>query len=269
MPRIGVLITARLKSSRLPLKIINPLGDSEVVAQVIRRAKQVSGCSEVILCTSAHPQDAPLARIALRERVSTFNGHPDDVLVRLRDAANFYGLDACVSITADNPFFCIHHANRVADVLQRQPTTDYVHISGLPIGASVYGLSSVVMEVATAIKTQIDTEIWGPFVNRPEFFNVEMLEATSGYAVDVRLTIDEPADYDFAVRLASMANTPVAKITLHEIRSIIDRHKSLKSINNEVVQKSVSTKLLQELDELFLQKSSEILCMLKNIRKTS
>lgn len=269
MPKIGVLITARLKSSRLPLKVANPLGGSEVIAHVIRRAKQVIGSSEVILCTSAHPQDAPLARIALREGVPTFNGDPDDVLVRLRDAATFYGLDACVSITADNPFFCVHHANRVADLFTRKPETDYAYIAGLPIGAAVYGLSSVVMKVATAVKTHADTEIWGPFVNRPELFNVEKLEATPGYDVNARLTIDEPSDYEFATRLVGLTSTPVDKITLQEIQFLMDKNPALKAINDKVEQKSVDAALLQELDALFVKQGPNVRTMLDKHRRPS
>lgn len=269
MSKIGVLITARLKSSRLPLKVANPLGDSEVVAHVIRRAKQVIGSSEVILCTSAHPQDAPLARIALREGVPTFNGNPDDVLVRLRDAAAFYGLDACVCITADNPFFCIHHANRVTDLFIRKPKTDYVYITGLPIGTAVYGLSSVVMKVATAVKTHTDTEIWGPFVNRPELFNIENLDATPGYGVNARLTIDEPSDYEFATRLVGLTSTPVDKITLQEIQFLMNKNPELKSINESVEQKSVDAALLKELDALFAKQSSNIKTMLDTYRGLS
>lgn len=251
MSRIGLLITARLKSTRLPLKVLNELGGSEIVAQVIRRAKQVHGVSDVILCTSLDPQDAPLVRLAAREGVLSFNGHPDDVLLRLRDAAKFYGLDAFVSITADNPFFCVHHANRVVDLLNRKPETDYIYIEGLPIGTAVYGLSTAVVCVANEIKQHTDTEIWGPFVNRPELFNVQCLSATPGYDIAARLTIDEPADYSFAVQLVTRTKTDVSRLTLPEVGAILDDFPALSIINSAVQQRPADPNTISMLDTLF------------------
>lgn len=266
MAKIGLLITARLKSSRLPLKVLNELGGGEIVAQVIRRAKQVHGISEVILCTSGDPQDAPLARIALREGVQTYNGHPDDVLLRLRDAAKFFGLDACVSITADNPFFCVHHANRVVDLLSRKPNTDYVYIDGLPIGTAVYGISTAAMTVVSAVKSHSDTEIWGPFVNRPDIFNVEIIKATCGYNISARLTIDEPADYLFAVQLVSRSSASVSRITLPEIDSLLEAFPNLRSINEGVKQMSSDPAIVEYLDRLFLEKADLVRNLLLNAR---
>ena len=70
--RLGFLITARLKSSRLKLKLLKQLNGYSVIDRVIQRAKQVKECDEIILCTSENNQD-------LRLRI--FNAVGEELLI--------------------------------------------------------------------------------------------------------------------------------------------------------------------------------------------
>ena len=65
--KFGFLITARLKSTRLPQKLLLRLQGVEVIRHVIRKAKEVAGVDEVVLCTSNNPEDEPLVKIAAQE----------------------------------------------------------------------------------------------------------------------------------------------------------------------------------------------------------
>ena len=90
---IGFLITARLKSTRLKKKILLPLNGYTVIERIIQRAKQVVEAEKVVLCTSMIHQDLPLLETAIKNKIYYFNGHPDDVMKRLLDTANFFGFD--------------------------------------------------------------------------------------------------------------------------------------------------------------------------------
>ena len=81
--KIGFLITARLKSSRLKFKLLKELNGASVIERVIERSKKVNNCDYVILCTSENNQDLPLVQAALDNNIFYFNGHADDVLDRL------------------------------------------------------------------------------------------------------------------------------------------------------------------------------------------
>ena len=50
--KIGFLITARLKSSRLKFKILKHLNGISVIERIIQRAKEVKECKDIVLCTS-------------------------------------------------------------------------------------------------------------------------------------------------------------------------------------------------------------------------
>jgi len=83
--KIGFLITARLKSKRLPLRILKDLQGKMVVERIIDRTKVVKDISDVVLCVSTNPQDKPLVDIAKKNFISWFRGDEDDVLKRLLD----------------------------------------------------------------------------------------------------------------------------------------------------------------------------------------
>ena len=85
--KIGMLITARLKSTRLPKKLLLDINGKSLIERVIDRAKEVSGLERVILCTSNNPQDRPLVDLALKNGIPYFLGSEEDVLDRLNRAA--------------------------------------------------------------------------------------------------------------------------------------------------------------------------------------
>lgn len=195
--KIGFFITARLKSSRLKQKIILPLNGNNVIDHVINSCKAVNGIEDVVLCTSTNPQDSELYQYALKHNVKFYIGSENDVLQRLLDAAKYYGFDAFLSITADNPLHSIYISNLIVDWAKKKPL-DFIFTSGLPIGLAPYFLSTKALEVAIAMKQNSDTEIWGPFVNRPDFFNIGYLNfKTSLFPEKLRLTCDYLEDYMF------------------------------------------------------------------------
>ncbi len=128
--RIGFLITARLKSSRLPLKIMKDLNGKPVIQRIVERAQEIHEHldKDIVICTSANPQDKPLIEIAEKTDVSYFLGDPDDVLKRLHDAALQHKLDYTLGITADNPLFSIEYANKIVDVIKQQHP-DFIKIT--------------------------------------------------------------------------------------------------------------------------------------------
>lgn len=195
--KIGFFITARLKSSRLKQKILLDLNGKSVIDRVIERAKKVRGIDGVVLCTSTNPQDSVLYENALDNKIMFFAGSEDDVLDRLLSAAEYYGYDAFVSITADNPLFSIHTSNLIVDMYKKDKF-DFINTKGLPIGCGTYLLDVKALKIANFMKQQSDTEIWGPFINRPDFFNVaDLVVKNSPFDEKFRITLDYPEDYDF------------------------------------------------------------------------
>lgn len=75
-----ILITARLKSTRLPKKAIKLIKGRSLICHLIDRLKMAEKVDGIVLCTSPMVQDDPLAEIATQEKIDCFRGDPDDVL---------------------------------------------------------------------------------------------------------------------------------------------------------------------------------------------
>jgi spore coat polysaccharide biosynthesis protein SpsF len=256
--RLGFLVTARLKSSRLPLKLLHDLNGRSVIERVLDRAKQVRVCDEIVLCTSDNPQDLPLIRSAQNEGVSYYAGDPDDVLKRLLAACRLFELDGFVGITADNPLFSVYHANRVGDILRREPKTDFTFTKGLPLGVNIYALGRKALETVCAVKEVVDTEIWGYLVNRPDIFNVQAMEAEPEYRREYRLTLDEPSDYALMQGLFSEF-APDSVPDLMQAYRVLDANPALAGLNNAVIQRDLDEETKRRIEEFYSRQRTQVM----------
>lgn len=260
--KIGVLITARLKSSRLPFKLLLDLKGKKIVERVIDRCKAIDGTDDVILCTSTNPQDRPLVDVAQKEGIYYYNGSEEDVLGRLKDAASFYNLDYIISITGENPLFSIHHANIIVNQIKTN-RPDFIAVNGLPIGCAVYGLNVKALQVVCHIKEEIDTEIWGPLINRKEIFAVEEIEVSDQYKwPELRLTSDYEEDYMLINKIYTEFNKDGIP-NLLEVLQYLRKNSDVVDINRNREQASLSPEILQRI-ESFYQNNFEKVLALKN-----
>ena len=259
--KIGFLITARLKSSRLPLKILKDLNGKTVIERIIDRAKEINGISVIVLCTSPNPQDAPLIKIAKENNISYFLGDEDDVLQRLLDAAILYNLDYFIGITADNPFFSIHYSNLIVERIKKGEH-DFIKVQGLPLGAATYGMNIKALMTVCKIKTIVDTEIWGYLIDRPDIFDVITIKVKGRLRrPGLRLTLDYKEDYELFCHI--YFNLPFKNtLGLSKVIGYLDKHPEIAKINQKCVQLDLDEDTKNRIDQLY----SENLEIIKKIK---
>jgi len=263
--KIGFLITARLKSSRLQLKLLKPLNGFSVVERVIQRAKQVEECSDIVLCTSRSNQDLPLMRIANKNNIYYYNGSSEDVLQRMLDAAELFQMDYVIGITADNPMFSIYHANIISDMIRLDASLDFIYTTSMPIGVNIYGIKTKALKTVCSIKKEMDTEIWGYLVNRPEIFNVREVEVDDEYKCEgYRMTLDEINDYKFFSQLYSMFPKD-SVIELLDAYRYLRENPTMANINNKVVQKDLDDDTKIRISKFYEESKERIIELKKNI----
>jgi len=119
------IVTARLGSTRLPAKALLPIAGRTMV-EVALDAMSKSKVSWTVLCT---PDDF-LAELACYAMV--WNGERD-ITSELRAAADYYGADHIVRVTADCPFITHEIIDRVIDEhLESNAEYTYNHHDSLP-----------------------------------------------------------------------------------------------------------------------------------------
>ncbi|GEK91026.1 cytidylyltransferase domain-containing protein [Alkalibacterium kapii] len=101
--KIGVVIQARMGSTRLPGKVLRELKGKSVLNHVIERVKQAEKVDQIIIATTTLSKDNVIESEAKKNDVSFFRGSESDVLSRFYFAAVENKLDVIVRVTSDCP----------------------------------------------------------------------------------------------------------------------------------------------------------------------
>ena len=138
--RIGIVVQARMGSSRLPGKVLAPLAGQPMIGRVIERLSQCQHADLVIMATSNESGDKPLVDWARSSGVTLFLGSERDVLDRFYRCALDFDLDVVVRATGDNPFVDPEEGDRlIAHFLNNQ--LDYASMAVDPNDGYPGGLS--------------------------------------------------------------------------------------------------------------------------------
>ncbi len=235
--KTAILLTARLKSTRFPMKAIKLIKGRPMICHLLDRLKLATRADEIIICTSPNEQDDPLVKIAREEDVKFFRGHPDDVLLRLTNAAQENNVDIVINCTADNPFVEPLYIDQLID-FHIAAGNDYSNTEGLPFGTFSYAVSSSAMVKACKVKDEIDTEVWGGYFTDTGLFKWDTLKVQDNAVrrPELRLTVDYPEDFALIEKIFDQLYKKNKIFSLNEIVSLCDSDPTLEKINMNVSQ---------------------------------
>lgn len=234
--RVGFLVTGRLKSSRLPKKVILEVAGKPLFSHMcdrLKRARQIDG---IVLCTSTNPQDDLLVDIAWTEGVSCYRGSEDDVLMRLCEAALLYGFDYIVNITADCPLVDPLIIDIIADACKKT-NADLIQITSLPAGQGPNGVKVSGLKKVCEMKTESETEVWGDYFTKSNIFQYRDLSVDAKYIwPGLKTSIDYPEDYEFIKQLFDELYLPGEIFSLADIVSLVKEKPALLEINSHCIE---------------------------------
>ena len=234
--KIGYLITARLKSTRLPNKLRLKIHDREIIRWMIDRLKISNKLDQIIICTSTNPQDQPLEEIAKQENIGFFRGHEEDVIQRLYDAAIHFNLDYILNVTADCPLVSYKYLDEILKVYN-DTNADLVRCLDLPHGFFSYGIKVDALKKICEIKDDENTEVWGRYFTDTGYFKVVDLKIPKNLKrPNYRLTLDYPKDFDFFKAVYSHFGKDTYKTSMVDIIEYLDKSPDVVMINNECKQ---------------------------------
>lgn len=230
----GILLSVREKATRLPGKVLKPLGEGNVTEFLLRRLRRSQRTDRIVLATSNDERDNILAAIARREGVAAFRGSADDKLLRYRDACRAFSLDFAVVVDGDDPFVSVEHIDRLIAYYEQSPV-DYVLFANLPLGATGFGVAATALEKICASRVEQDTEVWGRlFVDDPRFVCKSLTEHNPLYArPDIRMTLDYDADYRFFVAVLERLKARGSVPTFAEIMTYLAAHPDIIAMNRD------------------------------------
>jgi len=230
--KIGFIITARMKSTRLEKKATLEIYNRPLISWMIDRIKLCSSLDNIVVATSTNPQDDVLESIAKHEEIKIFRGSEDDVVERLYLAAKHFQLDFFVNITADCPLFSFDYVDQLV-AHYKSTQADLITSKKLPHGLYIYGVKTEALKKVIELKKVSNTEVWGAFFyDRPDLFSVEDLPLSDAIQrKNYRLTIDYPEDFTFFQRLFELLGKDTYSKTTQEIIDCLDKHPEVAEIN--------------------------------------
>lgn len=188
---IHLFIQARMSSARFPGKVLAPLQGKPVIQHLLERVAKVEGVDEVILLTSDHTSDDPLAWYVEKLGAKVYRGELANVLARFQSCHRAHPSDWVVRLCGDSPWLnpeilrqtlCL--ANESVDIVTNtQPRT-------FPSGQSVEMIRSKCLqdlrpELLEAAEQEHVTQ---HFYLHPEKYRVLNLESE-----------DERGDFKYAI----------------------------------------------------------------------
>lgn len=235
--KIGIFITARLKSKRLPFKVIKPILGKPMIEWMIDRLKRCN-IEPIVMMTSTNSQDDPLVEIAKKNKINYFRGSEEDVLLRMRDCAKKFNIDLLISCTADNP---LTEPIFIEKTIERYFETrfDFCEIKGPPNGCKSYAVSKEALEKVCETKKDSDTEIWGPYFRKPGIFKCDVIKVSDPniYRPQYRVTVDEKEDFELVTKIFSVLSKDEEYFNVYDICKLLDENKNLVKINAYIQQR--------------------------------
>jgi spore coat polysaccharide biosynthesis protein SpsF (cytidylyltransferase family)/predicted dehydrogenase len=198
---------------------------------MIDRLKLAQRVDEIVVCTSANPQDDPLVELAVREGIGFFRGDEEDVIKRLAEAATAFDADFVLNITADCPFSDPMYADRIVEALETTGA-DLVRALDLPHGAYSYGIKASALRQVVEIKDDEATEVWGRYFTDTDIFSLYDLPVEPRHRQPLlRMTLDYPEDFEFFKAVFDHLYQPDRVFRLDEILELLDRHPEIVDLN--------------------------------------
>lgn len=228
--KLVAILQARMSSTRLPGKVLMPIGAYPALYHVVKRA-QAAGYP-VVLAIPYY--DRPLVDFAKDHGVPFYQGPLNDVLARYAEAAEAYEADIIVRITGDCPLVdpvivqqvVQHVEDGVPFASNVWPWRSYPQ--GLDVEAFTIDLLRQAHREATSL---YDREHVCPFMHGIAS-KVECVRQAKDLSHH-RWTLDTPADYQFFQTLAAWLSFEPPHPTTAEVLALLEREPELLAINQE------------------------------------
>jgi spore coat polysaccharide biosynthesis protein SpsF (cytidylyltransferase family) len=234
MKKIGIVIQARMGSSRLPGKMTLPFyNDFTLLDVILDKFKQVSKEIPVIVATTENVKDDVIVNCAKKHNLISFRGDEQNVLARFIAAAENNELDVVVRVCADNPFLSIRFINNIIEAFKQKELeyVSYKNEEGVPTIRTHYGFFAELVKLSTLkkIETLTEEKIYQEHVtnfiySNPHLFQLNLLDIPFSENDKVRLTIDTREDFDLAQHIYSELMHSKGNVEPETVMAYLEEH---------------------------------------------
>lgn len=222
MMKTGILITARLGSTRLKQKHLLKVREKPIVSYLIERIRRefkeeiAQNKIEVVIATSEEPDNRAFEELGI-VNLKVFYGAIHNIPLRHHQAVESYDLSHVIAVDGDDILCSVSGMRVVYDAFLSGE--NYVKTAELPFGMNVMGYSRSFLESSVNIHRNDTLETgWGKIFDTCMLKTIEM-----GLIEDERLrfTLDYEEDYQFFSRIIELLGDAVYTATDQEILDLV------------------------------------------------
>ena len=223
-----------MSSTRLPGKVMLPLGDTTILDHGLTRCREVPGIDAVCCAIPDTPDCDVVAVEAERLGASVFRGAENDVLDRYYQAARFMNARTILRVTSDCPLTDPDVCGAVV-ALREKENADFACNNMPPSWPHGLDCEVVTFEwlerAANEATKKFEREHVMPFIRNHPDAHIVNLEGPGGHTVDHRWTIDTAPDYEFFKAL--WLHLPMGREgwSYKKVLEIVDANSDLQTIN--------------------------------------
>jgi spore coat polysaccharide biosynthesis protein SpsF len=242
---IGLILQARINSSRLYGKVFFPLGGMTSLEFQIRRLKRINFLDKIILAVPKNEYSSIFRKIAKQEKCFFFEGSEKNVLKRYFQAATKNHLNTIVRVQADCPLLDPSMASRMLKFYIKN-INKYDYVSNIlkpsyPIGMHFEIFSYKILKIAYENSVdEIEQEHVTPYIyRRPKYFRLKNIFYKNNKYRNLRLTLDYFNDYSLIRNIVNKLFYKKNLFNLEDIINFYKKNKNLFLINSKYKKKSI------------------------------
>ena len=249
MDKIVCTIEARMKSSRLPGKVLSKIGKYRCLDLQIQRLQKSKFIEEIVIASTINEDDDLIEDFAKKNKFNVFRGSENDITKRIIDACNYIKGNIIVQITGDCPFIDPEIVDKIIEkYLHNKDIYDLVGNNlerSYPIGLDcrVFSLNAL-QKVNDLCFDKIHRIHGSTFMysneGKSEFNTFNMIAENNYYKPTLRLTLDTIEDLNFFNAFALKYEGSLVDVGALEIIEFLEKNQDIKKINSNVRQKEIN-----------------------------
>ncbi len=236
---VVTVIQSRTTSTRLNRKILLPLGNSNILIQMIERVKNAITIGQIVIATTHNSEDDEIELLCKEIGVDCFRGHPTDCLDRHYQVGVKYKAKVIVKIPSDCPLIDPAIIDKVIGGFLENPNEwDYysnLHPATYPDGNDVEVMTMEALEKAWVnSKIDFEKEHTTPYIwERPKEFRLGNVVCESGYdySTSYRWTLDFIEDYWLINAIFNSLYKDNPFFGVYDILELLDHNPAYRDIN--------------------------------------
>lgn len=241
---VGMVVQARMASTRLPGKVLMPMpfgSDQSILGRIVETL-QTTG-AKVIIASSINPENDPIEQFCNEQDIACFRGSENDVFSRFLAIQRMESFNIVYRFTADNPFIDLKKLDQFHQSFL-DAKVEYAYSTGMPLGMNFEVMKGgLLLDLAAVDLNQEEREHVTLRVRRDDRFSKKFIAI--GESADLRMTVDTPIDY----AKASLLELKLAGDgSLESILGLKTLYPWLFELNQGVLQKNIYERVEEQIE---------------------